>query len=127
MDYKLVQNVTYRHSLHCIADFLENDVGLWDAFFMSTKNSSKYHSVLKPCDTLPMDEYLKGHSKRVGSGKTEIKDLGSLRVLLPNSQKHLAPTTKGSDQETPMRQVICRAKRVSVSYTHLTLPTNREV
>ena len=88
-------------------DFLENDVGLWDAFFMHSKNSSKHQSVLKPA--LPVDEYLQDHLRRGGSGSrsgggssAEIRDLNSLRVLLPSSQKHLIADT--SEKSSPIRQ-----------------------
>lgn len=90
-----------------LLDFLENDVGLWDAFFMHTKNSSKFQSVLKPA--LPVEEYLQDHLRRGAGGKQEIRDLTSLRVLLPNSQKHLIPGTNkenDGDKPSPIRQVI---------------------
>merc|ERR1712012_122746 len=88
-------------------DFLENDVGLWDAFFVNSKNSSKHQSVLKP--SLPVDDYLQDHMRR--GGKTEIRDLSSLQVLLPASQKHLIvpPDTSAEREKSPIRQV-CRGK-----------------
>merc|ERR1719242_2839615 len=64
-------------------DFLENDVGLWDAFFMHSKNSSKFQSVLTPA--LPVCDYMADHVRR-GGGKTEVRDLKSLQVLLPSAQ-----------------------------------------
>ena len=93
------------------SDFLENDVGLWDAFFMHSKNSSKFQSVLKP--SLPVDEYLQDHLRRgaggvAGGGKAEIRDLKSLRVLLPASQKHLISgegEVQDRDKNSPIRQV----------------------
>ena len=87
------------------SDFLENDVGLWDAFFVNSKNSSKHQSVLKP--SLPVDDYLQDHMRR--GGKTEIRDLSSLQVLLPASQKHLIvpPDTSAEREKSPIRQV-CR-------------------
>ena len=87
-------------------------MGLWDAFFMHSKNSSKFQSVLKPA--LPVDEYLQDHLRRgaggiTGGGKAEIQDLKSLRVLLPASQKHLI-AGEGDGQErdkhSPIRQVV---------------------
>ena len=88
-----------------LLDFLENDVGLWDAFFMHSKNSSKFQSVLKP--SLPVDEYLQDHMRR-GPGRTEVKDLSSLRVLLPSSQKHLVTSDNNgleNAKNSPIRQV----------------------
>ena len=72
---------------------------------MHSKNSSKFQSVLKP--SLPVDEYLQDHMRR-GPGKTEIRDLSSLRVLLPSSQKHLVtPDNNGMEnaKNSPIRQV----------------------
>jgi len=77
-------------------DFLENEVGLWDAFFSNTRSSSKHSSVLRP-DPLPMEDYLQDQAKRSKS-KPEIQDLSSLRLLLPSSQKHLIPTQSETDQ-----------------------------
>ena len=82
-------------------DFLENDVGLWDAFFMHSKNSSKFQSVLKPA--LPVDDYLQDHLRR-GGGKTEVRDLKSLQVLLPSAQKHLV-ARPGQDKPATSKQV----------------------
>jgi len=84
-------------------DFLENDVGVWDAFFMHRKNSSKFPGVLAP--QLPVDQYLAASATR--TGKTEIKDVNSLRVLLPNSQKHLVPSGIENDsaKSSPIRQM----------------------
>jgi len=101
-------------------DFLENDVGLWDAFFMHTKNSSKFQSVLKPA--LPVEEYLQDHLRRGASGKQEIRDLTSLRVLLPNSQKHLIPGTNkenDGDKPSPIRQVCTSLSQLNTSQKHI--------
>ena len=87
-------------------DFLENDVGLWDAFFMHSKNSSKFQSVLKP--TLPVDDYLQDHLRR-GGGKTEVRDLKSLQVLLPSAQKHLV-TTRPCQEKPPSSKQVRRLK-----------------
>merc|ERR1719166_957341 len=84
-------------------DFLENDVGLWDAFF--TKTSSKHQSVLRPA-ALPVDEYLQDHLRR--GGEHQVRDLSSLRVLLPSSQKHLAAPPRSRDtrdSSSPIRQI----------------------
>ena len=68
---------------------------------MHSKNSSKHQSVLKPA--LPVDEYLQDHLRKGGSGSNaEIRDLKSLRVLLPSSQKHLIADT--SEKSSPIRQ-----------------------
>ena len=74
---------------------------------MHSKNSAKFTSVLKP--SLPVDEYLQDHVRRGGGGgKQEIRDLNSLRVLLPSSQKHLITETDQSDnaKNSPIRQVF---------------------
>ena len=81
---------------------------------MHTKNSSKFQSVLKPA--LPVEEYLQDHLRRGAGSKQEIRDLSSLRVLLPNSQKHLIPGTNPEnegDKPSPIRQVISLIKRFS--------------
>ena len=107
-----------------VSDFLENDVGLWDAFF--TKTSSKHQSVLRPA-ALPVDEYLQDHLRRGGEHQVrlldiistldiyllstlylQVRDLSSLRVLLPSSQKHLAAPPRSRDtrdSSSPIRQV----------------------
>lgn len=74
-------------------DFLENEVGLWDAFFTNTRSGSKHSSVLQQ-EPLPIENYLQDQMAR-GRGKPEIQDLSSLRLLLPSAQRHLvpAPTT----------------------------------
>lgn len=94
-------------------DFLENDVGLWDAFFMHSKNSSKFPGVLTPA--LPVDEYLAAGASRSGGGKQEIRDLSSLRVLLPNSQKHLIPSNSESGKASPIRQVCTSLSQLNCS------------
>ena len=55
-----------------VSDFLENDVGLWDAFF--TKTSSKHQSVLRPA-ALPVDEYLQDHLRRGGEHQVRLLDI----------------------------------------------------
>jgi len=108
-------------------DFLENDCGLWDAFFLHSKNSSKHSSVLAP--GLPVEDYLQDAAKRAGRGRPEVRDLGSLRVLLPTSQRHLLPpgAEAGPEQDTgdkpsPIRQV-CN----SLSHLNLTGRAGREL
>ena len=82
-------------------DFLENDVGLWDAFFMHSKNSTKFQSVLKPA--LPVCDYLEDHLRR-GGGKTEVRDLQSLQVLLPSA--HLQLAAQAEDKQVRSWAVI---------------------
>ena len=53
---------------------------------MHSKNSSKFQSVLKPA--LPVEDYLQDHLRR-GGGRTEVRDLKSLQVLLPSAQTEL--------------------------------------
>ena len=112
-----------------VLDFLENDVGLWDAFF--TKTSSKHQSVLRPA-ALPVDEYLQDHLRRGGEHQVrlldiistldiyllsilhlQVRDLSSLRVLLPSSQKHLAAPPRSRDSSSPIRQVGTTAVELS--------------
>ena len=112
-----------------VSDFLENDVGLWDAFF--TKTSSKHQSVLRPA-ALPVDEYLQDHLRRGGEHQVrlldmistldiyllstlypQVRDLSSLRVLLPSSQKHLAAPPRSRDSSSPIRQVGTTAVELS--------------
>ena len=50
---------------------------------MHSKNSSKFQSVLTPA--LPVCDYMADHVRR-GGGKTEVRDLKSLQVLLPSAQ-----------------------------------------
>ena len=111
-------------------DFLENDVGLWDAFFCS---KTKYSSVLRP--PLPIEEYLKNKQQpqvkaaavpnirsippltavsassgqpsadaSLSSARPPIHDTDSLRTLLPAAQKHLLPVVDPS-RASPITQV----------------------
>ena len=52
-------------------DFLENEVGLWDAFFSNTRSGSKHSSVLQP-DPLPFENYIHGAVAR-GEGRPQIQ------------------------------------------------------
>ena len=94
-------------------NFLENDVGLWDAFFMHSKNSSKFPSVLRhpqqapppppPPPTLAHPapparppsasaDYSTGamHHRQKRNSIPAVLDSESLRTLLPPSaHKHL--------------------------------------
>ena len=94
-------------------NFLENDVGLWDAFFMHGKNSSKFPSVLRhPQQTPPPPpppravahpappartpsasaDYSAGamHHRQKRNSIPSVLDSESLRTLLPPSaHKHL--------------------------------------
>jgi hypothetical protein len=107
--------------------FLENDVGLWDAFFLHGKNSRSHRSVLRP--PVPVEEYFRDQRQLQAITTTEtqvdtrtiksansvettspqpqgfwpqqpsIRDLDSLRTLLPRSQQHLlgTPTTPSNE------------------------------
>jgi len=83
-------------------DFLENDVGLWDAFFMHSKNSSKFQSVLKPA--LPVDEYLQDHLRR-GGRNTEVRD--------PESR-----ADEAGDKASPIRQICSSLSQLNTSQKH---------
>ena len=80
--------------------FLENDVGLWDAFFMhgGRGGQTRRPPVLRQTHPppLPVDEYLQQQQRRVKSavntptsGLGYVKDIESLRTLLPTAHKHL--------------------------------------
>ena len=58
---------------------------------MHSKNSSKFQSVLKPA--LPVCDYMQDHLRR-GGGKTEVRDLKSLQVLLPSAPVQLVTEDK---------------------------------
>lgn len=81
-------------------DFLENDVSLWDAFFLRSKTSGRFQSVLRPSvppppappPALPVEEYLRFGPQ--SSRRVPIHDADSLRTLLPQAHRHLlAPST----------------------------------
>ena len=93
-------------------DFLENDVGLWDAFFMHSKNSSKFQSVLKP--SLPVCDYMQDHLRR-GGGKTEVRDLKSLQVLLPSAQAQLVTRSSQAGPEEKQVRRLSWAEQLSSS------------
>ncbi len=99
-------------------NFLEDDVGLWDAFFLHSKNSSKHHSVLgkqqrsegsphHPPPPLPVEEYLQ-QQQRPHSAYS-IQDLESLRTLLPQAHKNLLPPTPGTEQGPPPLAQVCQS------------------
>ena len=73
---------------------------------------------------LPVEDYLQDAAKRAGRGRPEVRDLGSLRVLLPTSQRHLLPpgAEAGPEQDTgdkpsPIRQVRYTAIQQSRAQT----------
>ncbi|XP_023327094.1 uncharacterized protein LOC111700428 [Eurytemora carolleeae] len=76
-------------------DFLEDDCALWDAFFTNSRTGGKHSSVLRP--QLPVEDYL----RRAGSAS--VRDVKSLRVLLPVSQKHLLPSKQ---TKSPIAQIL---------------------
>ncbi len=110
-------------------NFLQDDVGLWDAFFLHSKNSSKFHSVLgkqqqqqqqqqsdgSQPPPLPVEEYLRRQTGRPQSAYS-IQDLESLRTLLPQAQKHLLPqaTTPSSESKGPLTQVCQSLSRLNI-------------
>ena len=86
-------------------NFLENDVGLWDAFFLHSKHASKYQSVLKqhPMPPLPVENYLQ---KQPRGRHSLIQDSDSLRTLLPTAQKHLLPSADATPTSSSARQAL---------------------
>lgn len=90
-------------------DFLENDVSLWDAFFLRGKTSGRFKSVLRPTappppappPPLPVEEYLQCRPKS-SRRRIPIHDADSLRTLLPQAHKHLlTPSTATSSVASP--------------------------
>jgi hypothetical protein len=110
-------------------NFLENDVGLWDAFFLHSKNSSKFQSVLRqqPAATAavppPPPEYSRQQqpaqspSGSSSSGKRNsipVLDSESLRALLPPSaHKHLVQEELLQDRSSPIAQVCQSLSKLS--------------
>ena len=123
-------------------DFLENDVGLWDAFFSHGKNA-KFQSVLKPplpmgkinifqctslysinCWPLFSDEYLKkcneqpkkietpAQQQQPASRNPVIYDTASLKALLPAAQKHLVSSDNVSP--SPITQVCQSLSKINL-------------
>lgn len=110
-------------------NFLENDVGLWDAFFLHGKNNNRFQSVLKP--PLPVEEYLQKQqlvkeqqnqtppTPQTETAESTIKrppihDSASLRALLPTAQKHLVPLPSCGDDDraSPITQVCQSMSRL---------------
>eukprot|EP00095_Tigriopus_kingsejongensis_P007243 maker-scaffold435_size171904-snap-gene-0.29 protein:Tk07243 transcript:maker-scaffold435_size171904-snap-gene-0.29-mRNA-1 annotation:"hypothetical protein KGM_08503" len=89
-------------------DFLENDVSLWDAFFLHSKNSSKFQSVLKP-PPLPLETYLQQRTPNPKSRR--IRNSESLRTLLPEPQKHLLGSMEEA-RSSPISQVCNSLSRL---------------
>jgi len=85
-------------------DFLEEDCALWDAFFTNKKTGGKHSSVLT--SQAPVEDYL----RRAGSAA--VKDVSSLRVLLPGTQQHLLKTKK---TKSPLSQVCESLSRLNSS------------
>ena len=98
-------------------DFLENDVSLWDAFFLRSKTSGRFQSVLRPTvppppappPTLPVEEYLRYGPQ--SSRRVPIHDADSLRTLLPQAHKHLlaASSTSTTATTTPAPSPLSQA------------------
>ena len=89
-------------------DFLENDVNLWDAFFLRSKNSGRLRSVLMkpfappppaPPPPLPVEEYLR-YRPQSSSRRVPIHDADSLRMLLPQAHRHLLPNPAATTSTT---------------------------
>ncbi|XP_071743115.1 uncharacterized protein [Lepeophtheirus salmonis] len=106
--------------------FLENDVNLWDAFFLRGRNSSKFPSILKsvddsknsPCLNSPVYEDI--FKKRWGNKKAPVVDAASLRLLLPPAaQKHcLLKTVREEDSKNnhhPVQEVCRSLSRLSTA------------
>ena len=120
-------------------NFLENDVGLWDAFFMHGKNSSKFPSVLRhPQQPPPPPPHAVApaasadystssataasamrhpHQRQKRNSIPAVLDSESLRTLLPPSaHKHLlADETDGSGggRASPITQVCQSMSRLT--------------
>ena len=116
-------------------NFLENDVGLWDAFFMHGKNSSKFPSVLgHPQQTPPRPphavahpapparppsasaDYSAGgaHHRQKRNSIPAVLDSESLRTLLPPSaHKHLQAEEVGGGRASPITQVCQSLSRLT--------------
>eukprot|EP00096_Caligus_rogercresseyi_P001788 TRINITY_DN1302_c1_g1_i2.p1 TRINITY_DN1302_c1_g1~~TRINITY_DN1302_c1_g1_i2.p1 ORF type:complete len:608 (-),score=215.55 TRINITY_DN1302_c1_g1_i2:2539-4362(-) len=94
--------------------FLENDVNLWDAFFLRGRTSSKFPSVLKPSSD-PREDIVRRKSCK------PVADAASLRLLLPpGAQKHCLlrplPEEKSPLLNThPVQQVCQSLSRLSTA------------
>ncbi len=64
--------------------FLQDDAGLWDAFFLHSRNASKFHSVLAEPAIVP---------SQPSNAFSHIRDSESLRLLLPADHQHLLPSS----------------------------------
>lgn len=90
-------------------DFLEDDCALWDAFFTNKRTGGRHSSVLSAGAAglaLPVEDYL----RRTGSAS--VRDVKSLRVLLPQSQQHLLTHTHS---KSPITQVCESLSRLNSS------------
>ena len=108
--------------------FLENDVTLWDAFFLHGKQQQhRPQSVLQ--SPLPVAAYLRDHNRRkiksaVNSPSSPsvrrpattsgiVRDSDSLRKLLPTAHKHLlGPESSPSAAASPITQMCESMSRV---------------
>ena len=114
---QLLQEQQQRDSKYPNIDFLENDVSLWDAFFLRSKTSGRFQSVLRPTappppappPPLPVEEYLRyrPHSSR----RVPIHDADSLRTLLPQAHKHLLTPTPTSTTTTATPSPVTAASQ----------------
>ena len=120
-------------------NFLENDVGLWDAFFMHGKNSSKFPSVLRHPQQAPPPPPARAvahpapparppsasadyspmaaaaHHRQKRNSIPAVLDSESLRTLLPPSaHKHLlAEEAGGGGRASPITQVCQSLSRLT--------------
>ena len=119
-------------------NFLENDVGLWDAFFMHGKNSSKFPSVLRHPQQNPAPppppravahpappartpsasaDYSAGamtHHRQKRNSIPAVLDSESLRTLLPPSaHKHLMAEEAIGGRASPITQVCQSLSRLT--------------
>ena len=121
-------------------NFLENDVGLWDAFFMHGKNSSKFPSVLRHPQQPPPPPHAVApaasadyttssatatcarrhpHQRQKRNSIPTVLDSESLRTLLPPSaHKHLLADEAdgsggGGGRASPITQVCQSLSRLT--------------
>ena len=103
-------------------DFLENDVSLWDAFFLRSKNSGRFQSVLRQAvppppapPPLPVEEYLRYRPQP--ARRVPNHDADSLRMLLPQAHKHLLPNavvSSATSTPSPVTQACQSLSKLQV-------------